>query len=1136
MEKLLDFHLPHLPPKAHTFPWKMPQGALSFYLSQLKKENPQQHFLVLTDSSQSAQALLTALSFFAPQFKTALLPDSETLPYDVFSPHPDLNAQKINTLWEVANQQVDFLILSAATALSRFAPPSFLLREAFSLKKGDSLHLENFRKRLQEAGYSSTHQVLRQGEYAVRGNLLDVFPSISQHPLRIDLFDEEVESIRFFDVETQRSFEKKDCIHILPAFDFPTNENALSLFRTNFRARFNSTDSLIYQNISKGFIPAGIEYYFPLFFKENETVSIFNYLNKNTTLIYTPHTMDEMNVFQKEVLERFHFLNNFESERLLLTPEELYFSAEDFFKESKNWGSILLKEEAFSLPDIAINHQFANPLKSFQQFKEENQNAKILLFADSLGREEIISSLFKQHQFNLKTIPHFKEWENPKPDLALSVLPLEKGFAFSFHGQAHFFFTENELYQGKRKLFKKQKETQIDLYFKDLTELKINDAVVHERHGVGRYAGLVKIEEGEFLKILYANSAALLVPVSELNVISRYGGQSAESAPLNVLGNDQWEKTKKRAQEEISDVAAELLKLYAERQSQKGHAFTFDEELYARFQAGFAFEETPDQAAAIEAVLKDLQSEKPMDRLICGDVGFGKTEVALRAAFCAVLDGKQVAILCPTTLLCEQHYQSFLARFLPLQNDLPVQIAQLSRFNSAKESKAITEGLKNGSVDILIGTHKLISGKAQFKNLGLLIIDEEHRFGVKQKEKLKSLRANVDCLTLTATPIPRTLAMSMEGLRDFSIIASAPQKRLSIKTFVTKAHKSVIREAILRELKRGGQVYFVHNDVKSILEAERRLTHLVPEAKILVGHGQMRETELEGVMRDFSARRANVLLSSTIIETGIDNPHANTILIENADQFGLAQLHQLRGRVGRSHHQAYAYLLVEDEKHLKKEARQRLDAIASSEELGAGFYLAMQDLEIRGAGEILGSAQSGEMAAVGFELYNQMLNRAVQELKNENPIPKENVEINLHLPSFLPEDYCPDINERLRLYKRLAHTENENDLENLTEELIDRFGKLPDSAHNLLSTHYWRIFLKDYPVLKLDAQGQFIRVQFNEDIQKNSKINPLRVIDLIQNDRRFQLNGKDLLRFQMDSNNLKERNTAIAEFFRLLTQ
>ena len=1131
MENLLDFSLPSIPDPKHSFQWAIAKNASAFYLSQLKKENPALPFCILTDTAQNARALLTALAFFAPQYQTHFLPDSETLPYDLFSAHADLNAQKIKTLWMLANHQVDFLILSAPSALQRFAPPAFLLKNSFVLKVGDCLQLGNFRKRLQEVGYNATHQVLSVGEYAIRGSLLDIFPSGSPYPLRIDFLDNEVESIRFFDTETQRTLNQEKEVAILPAFEFPSDEAAFSFFRENFRKRFDSIDSPIYKSISKGFVPAGIEYYLPLFF--NETACLFDYLPENTVFFHTPETFHQMTLFLKEVHERFHSIGNFEPERLLLKPEEIYFQANDFFKKGENFSSICLKEVPHVLPDIQINHQFQNPLKNFQQFKNENPQANILLFADSLGRQEIILNLFKHHHFDLKTFSTFQQWQQQA--LALTVAPLEKGFALKIHGQPHFFFTENELYQNKRPFHQKRKQTHIDSYFKDLTELKIGDAVVHKRHGVGRYAGLVKLNENqeEFLKLTYANQACLLVPVSQLDVISRYGGQNADSAPLNTLGNDQWEKTKKRAQQQASDVAAELLLLYAKRSSQKGHAFSFDSIAYARFAAGFDFTETPDQAAAIEAVLNDLQNNKPMDRLICGDVGFGKTEVALRAAFCAALSGKQVAVLCPTTLLCQQHYQSFLARFLPLNNDYPIHIAQLSRFNNSKENLAILSGLQNGTVDIVIGTHKLISNNVQFKNLGLLIIDEEHRFGVKQKEKLKTLRANVDILTLTATPIPRTLSMSMEGLRDFSIIASAPEKRLSIKTFVSKNHASVIREAILRELKRGGQVYFVHNDVKSIDDALRRLEKLLPQANIVVGHGQMPKTQLERVMRDFSAQRADVLLSSTIIETGIDNPHANTILIENAENFGLAQLHQLRGRVGRSHHQAYAYLLIDDEKTLNKQARQRLDAIASSEELGAGFYLAMQDLEIRGAGEILGAAQSGEMNEVGFEMYHKMLQNAIAQLKNEPSEPIENQEINLHLPAFLPENYCPDIHARLQLYKRLAHAKTLEELEQLKEELIDRFGLLPDSAQNLIATHHWRIFVRALPIVKLDASGQFIRAEFAPQLE-NSAIDPAHLIFLIQNNRHFQLQNPNKLRFQMDSHNLNERNHALNQFFNYL--
>lgn len=1138
--------IPQLPQRGKKFVWHCPESGEALWLTEIKKENPQTPFCIICDSAQNARILKTALAFFAPDFKSAILPDSETLPYDPFSPHPDLTSEKLHTLWQISQNTVDFLIIPTNVALQRLAPVSFLSGQSFFLKKGQKIALNNFRKRLQMTGYVATHQVINPGEYALRGAILDVFPMGSQFPFRLDLFDDEIESIRLFDAETQRSSQKTDEINILPAHEFPTDEKAIALFRANFRETFENTENPIYKNISKGFIPSGIEYYLPLFF--NETATIFDYIFNDSILFLTPKTFEEMSTFYKDLEKRFEFLQN---DRPLLKPEALFLTPEIFFKKAHDFGQIVFKPIPTELPEILINRRASEPLKNLIDFEKNHSNDKIFLLTDSLGRQEIILSLLNERNLNPLEIKNFKDKNS---HFNISVAPLEKGFGAIFHGKPHFFFTENELYAWNRKYFKKSTAPSVDWWLKDLTELKIGDAVVHESHGVGRYAGLVKIEgsEEEFLKLLYADDAVLLVPVAQLQVISRYGGASSDGAPLNHLGSDSWDKTRRRAAQKASDVAAELLLLYARRQSQKGHAFCFDMRAYERFAAGFAFDETPDQAVAIAAVLKDMASEKPMDRLICGDVGFGKTEVALRAAFCAVLGGKQVAILCPTTLLCEQHFQTFVSRFQSVQEEWPVKIAQLSRFKSAKESQKIIQELQNGSVDIVIGTHKLISESVSFKRLGLIVIDEEHRFGVKQKEKLKKMRSEVDILTLTATPIPRTLAMSMEGLRDFSIISSAPNKRLAIKTFVLRHQASIMREAILRELKRGGQVYVVHNDVKTMEEAHRRLEKLVPEAKIVVGHGQMRETELERVMRDFTAGRANVLLASTIIETGLDNPHANTILIERAENFGLAQLHQLRGRVGRSHHQAYAYLLIDDEKTLKRDARQRLEAIAASDELGAGFYLAMQDLEIRGAGEILGENQSGEMAEVGFELYNQLLSRAVENLKKNNaPADFESLlaggsatEINLHLPAFLPEDFCPDIHERLRLYKRLSNAESNDALDDFIQELIDRFGKLAPYAQNLCAVHRLRIFLKPYPIQKIEALSDSIRVQFSADFSKNTAdnsaqnltIDPAQIIFLIQNDKRFKLTGQDQLRFIVDSTNLQERIQAIHELLRLLTQ
>ncbi|HRE19246.1 MAG TPA: transcription-repair coupling factor, partial [Rhodocyclaceae bacterium] len=765
---------------------------------------------------------------------------------------------------------------------------------------------------------------------------------------------------------------------------------------------------------------------------------------------------------------------------------------------------------------------------------------RVLLLAESAGRRETLAAMLAEHGLRPEACSDLQGFLASDAKLALTVAPLQTGFTLTPHLlPLAAFISEGELYAGTPRRTRREgaRKASFDNWLKDLTELKVGDPVVHENHGIGRYRGLIHMDLGEgpmeFLELHYANEAKLFVPVSQLHVISRYSGADPESAPVHALGSGQWEKAKRKAAEQARDTAAELLALYAVRAARQGHAFAFKESDYDAFADGFGFEETPDQAQAIAAVIEDMRSGKPMDRLVCGDVGFGKTEVALRAAFCAVAGGKQVAVLCPTTLLCEQHYQTFKDRFA----DWPVKIAELSRFNTAKESAQAMQELAEGKIDIIIGTHKLIGKDVKFSRLGLVIIDEEHRFGVRQKEALKSLRAEVDVLTLTATPIPRTLAMSMEGLRDFSVIATAPQKRLAIKTFVSKLSDGIIREAVLRELKRGGQVYFLHNEVDTIENMREKLEKLVPEARIVIGHGQMNERELERVMRDFTQQRVNLLLCTTIIETGIDNPHANTILINRAEKFGLAQLHQLRGRVGRSHHQAYAYLLVQDEKAMTKQARQRLEAIQMMEELGSGFYLAMHDLEIRGAGEVLGDSQSGEMQEVGFNLFTDMLNRAVAALKQGKEVDLTQplgiaTEINLHTPALLPDAYCPDVHERLTLYKRLANCEQEEDITALQEELIDRFGELPPQGQSLIATHRLRLLAKPIGVQKLDAGVDQITIQFGP----NPPIEPIKIINLIQKNRSYKLAGQDKIAFLRHSPNLNEKVTAVKEMIRALTQ
>jgi transcription-repair coupling factor (superfamily II helicase) len=789
------------------------------------------------------------------------------------------------------------------------------------------------------------------------------------------------------------------------------------------------------------------------------------------------------------------------------------------------------------LPNVAVNRRADDPLANLRSYLLQT-GKRVMICTESHGRRETLQQYFNEYALLLSPSEGYTDFISSADKLSLGVAPLQSGFELSASCGNIAFITEAELYAGSgRRISRKKQEgaTQVESMVRDLSELKIGDPVVHVNHGIGRYMGLISADLGEgeteFLHLEYAKDTKLYVPVSQLHVISRYSGASPEDAPLHTLGSGQWEKAKRKAAQQIRDTAAELLNLYARRASRQGHAFQYSAHDYEAFAESFGFEETPDQAAAINAVIKDMTSGKPMDRLICGDVGFGKTEVALRAAFVAVLGGKQVAILAPTTLLAEQHAQTFADRFA----DWPVKIAELSRFRSGKEISQAIKGMADGTLDIVIGTHKLLSDDVKFARLGLVIIDEEHRFGVRQKEALKALRAEVDVLTLTATPIPRTLGMALEGLREFSVIATAPQKRLAIKTFVRTEGDSVIREACLRELKRGGQVYFLHNEVETILNRKAMLEELLPEARIAVAHGQMHERDLEKVMRDFVAQRYNILLCTTIIETGIDVPTANTIIMHRADKFGLAQLHQLRGRVGRSHHQAYAYLLVHDLHSMGKQAQRRLEAIQQMEELGSGFYLAMHDLEIRGAGEVLGENQSGEMMEIGFQLYSDMLNEAVRSLKNGKepdlaaPL-STTTEINLHVPALLPNDYCGDVHERLSLYKRLANCTTQEAVDSIQEELIDRFGKLPDPAKALIETHRLRVAAKPVGIIKIDAHTEAAVLQF----EPNPPIDAMRVITLVQKNKHIKLNGQDKLRIQAAMPDLAARVAQVKSTIRAL--
>lgn len=1091
--------------------------------------------VVLTQDAEQALRLQAAWQFFRPHDTAVFLPDWETLPYERFSPHHDLISDRLSALWQIKSGVADVLFVPVATAMQKLSPASFLAGRTFWLKTGQSLDLEALKADLVEAGYNHVSNVVATGEFAVRGGIMDLFPMGSDMPFRLDLFDDEIDSIKTFDPDTQRTIAPVSEIRLLPAHEFPTDSDAQKIFRTRFRDEIEADSHLatVYKAVSNGHFGAGVEYYLPLFF-ENELDTLFDYVGDNALFVCLGDVYAQANRFQSDVKSRYQMVQGDASYPPLL-PQYLYLTSDQFAGRLKAyaqvWPDVFGQEH--TLPNVAVNRQAEQPLQAFIQF-QTTFNGRILICAESLGRRETMTGFMQQNGIKAKAVADWQGFLSAHEPLMITVSPLAYGFQLPEQNIA--VITESDLYQYVAKSRKpvRRKHAQIsDGLLRDLAEINIGDPVVHEEHGIGRYMGLVTMDTGteqtEMMLLEYANEALLYVPVSQLHLISRYSGQAHENVQLHKLGSGAWSKAKRKAAEKARDTAAELLNLYAQRAAQEGFKFAFNEQDYQAFADGFGYEETEDQAAAIGAVLKDLTQGKPMDRLVCGDVGFGKTEVALRAAFVAVMGGKQVAVLAPTTLLVEQHAQNFADRFA----DFPVKVASLSRFNSGKTTTATLKGMAEGTVDIVIGTHKLVQDDIKFKNLGLVIIDEEHRFGVRQKEQLKRLRANVDILTLTATPIPRTLSMALEGLRDFSLITTAPSRRLAVKTFVKPFSEGSVREAVLRELKRGGQVFFLHNEVETIENMRERLETLLPEARIGVAHGQLRERELEQVMRDFLQQRFNVLLCSTIIETGIDIPNANTIIINRADKFGLAQLHQLRGRVGRSHHQAYAYLLTPE--YITKDAEKRLDAIAAADELGAGFTLAMQDLEIRGAGEILGEGQSGEMMQVGFTLYTEMLKQAVRDLKKGRQPDLDaplgvTTEIKLHSPALLPESYCPDIHERLVLYKRLATCETEAQINAVHEELVDRFGLPEQPVKTLIESHHLRLQAKQMDIETIDATLESVTITFG----KTNRVDPTKIIMLIQSNQKYRLAGENKLRYSVAMETIDVRIHTVKEVLRTL--
>ncbi|NOX44020.1 MAG: transcription-repair coupling factor [Gammaproteobacteria bacterium] len=1116
-------------PKHHT-DWGQLYGCSYGLVIKEVSEKHDGPLIVITADTTSAARLEYELRFFLGHQSShsyLTFPDWETLPYDNFSPHQDIVSNRLATLYRLPELTNGILIVPITTLMTRLAPRSFLDSNSLMLDVGQTLDIEQMRTRLEAAGYQCVSTVYEHGEFAVRGNILDLFPMGNNLPYRIDLFDNEIETMRTFSPEDQRSIDKVEQIRLLPAREFPLNKESITYFRDNFRATFegNPQNSLIYRDISNGIAPAGIEYYMPLFFEKTQT--LFDYLPDNSLLISLDESNQSADEFWQNINDRYEQLRH-NIDRPILKPGDVFLQANEVIGQINKFPLVRLqrfktKEATNSInfatekpPSVTLDIHAAHPTDRVKQFVDtfitENKG-RILFAAETPGRRETLLEFL--HGCDLFPTPYngWPDFINDDSPLGITVAPLDNGLLIT---EPHIaviaepqLFGEQVMQRRRRK--KSQRDT--DNVIRNLAELNPGSPVVHEDHGVGRFLNLQTIHSGnieaEYLTLEYADGDKLYVPVSSLQLISRYSGSSPENAPLHKLGSGHWEKAKRKASEKVRDVAAELLEIYARREARKGFAYTVDDQ-YASFSATFPFEETPDQEETIANVISDMKSEKPMDRLVCGDVGFGKTEVAMRAAFIAVQEDRQVAILVPTTLLAQQHYQSFKDRFA----DWPIQIESLSRFGTKKAQDKVIAGLAKGTVDIVIGTHKLLQASIKYANLGLLIIDEEHRFGVTQKEKFKSLRSEVDVLTLTATPIPRTLNMSLSGMRDLSIIATPPARRLAIKTFISHWNDVLIKEACQRELKRGGQVYFLHNKVDTIEKISRDIEKLVPEATVRFAHGQMREHELERAMLDFYHQRFNILVCTTIIETGIDVPNANTIIMNRADRFGLAQLYQLRGRVGRSHHQAYAYLITPAKKLMTPDAVKRLEAIESIHDLGTGFTLATHDLEIRGAGELLGDEQSGHMQEIGFSLYSELLERAVSALKAgrepelDRPL-DHGTEVDLSIPALIPEGYLADVHGRLIMYKRIAGAANHEELKEIQVEMIDRFGLLPDATKNLFRITELKLKSTPLGIRKIEVATGGGRFIFNE--QPN--FDPMVIIEMVQKEPGiYKLDGNNKLR------------------------
>ena len=1125
---------PLLPTKAgDVLHWRKLHGAApSLSISALSQQD--KPIIYVCSDAQHMPTVAKELAFFLGSDKDIFtFPDWECLPYDRVSPHPDITSQRLLALHSLPDLNSGILIIPITALIQRLAPTNYIAAHTFNLKVDDELDTEAFRQRLTDAGYYSVDQVMSPGEFAIRGGIVDVFPSGMKTPFRLDLFDTSIESIRLFDTETQRSTDKLDHIKLLPAREFPLDDQSVQRFRQAFRATVDgdAQKSMAYREVSKGLAPTGCEFYLPLFFEQTNT--LFDFIPDNSAFVLEEGVMENAQSLHTEIVERYENAK-LNPEWPPLEPSSLFLQADEIFAELKNYpraqllnlnlnsAKHVIDYDSLSPSKFTINPRSEDPYSEFFDYLSKSDR-RVLIIAESAGRRESLAGLLKQHSTTYTVVDSWTEFEKSDIKLALSVAEIDRGMVLS--SESIEVITESQLY-GERTFQRRKrsdKNRDPDAIIKSLAELNLGDPVVHEDHGVGRYRGLETLnvagDDNEYAILEYKDGDKIYIPVLSLDKVSRYVGGGPETAPLHKMGSDSWVKLRKKAKEKAYDVAAELLEVQALRQARVGHAFPPADHSYDSFSAGFGFEETPDQAQVINDVINDMTQAKPMDRLVCGDVGFGKTEIALRAAYMAVAGNKQVVMLVPTTLLAQQHYNNFADRFA----DWPINVELFSRFRTPKQTAEGIEGIQNGKIDIAIGTHKLIQKDVKFKDLGLMIIDEEHRFGVRQKEQLKKLRSQVDILTLTATPIPRTLNFALSGLRDISVIATPPRARLSVKTFVREWDDALLKEAMIREIRRGGQIYFLHNEVNTIEKMQARIQDLVPEARIGIGHGQMRERELESVMRDFYHQRFNVLLCTTIVESGIDVPSANTIIINKADRFGLAQLHQLRGRVGRSHHQAYAYMISPALNSMTEDAKKRLTAIESLDTLGAGFALASQDLEIRGAGELLGESQSGMIDQIGYSMYSSFLEQAIASIQRQRKIKKgelkpgetdtnpsfevqEKVDINMHIPARFPDAYIPDVHMRLTMYKRIASAVSAEQLRELQVETIDRFGLLPDPAKHLFEIAELKLVAAERDIQSIDVgpTGGVLKFMPNPDINFE---NLMRAV--ATNSREYRFSGSE---------------------------